>query len=186
MYRILEAMVRWLAPVVTFTAEEIWASMPGSRSESVLFETWYDGLDVCVDADARGWWSTLLGIRATASQVLERMRKDGQIGASLDATLTIHADTAVQSALAESASELRFFFITSEVTLAPLEGRPASSERVELEGAEVYVSAVVSDAAKCIRCWQHRPDVGVDPAHAEICGRCVENVTGQGEDRRWF
>jgi isoleucyl-tRNA synthetase len=186
MYRILEAMVRWLAPVVTFTAEEIWASMPGSRSESVLFETWYDGLDVRVDGDARGWWSTLLGVRATASQVLERMRKDGQIGASLDATLTIHADTATQAALAESASELRFFFITSEVTLAPLEGRPASAERVELDGGEVYVSAAVSDAAKCIRCWQHRADVGVDPAHPEICGRCVENVTGQGEDRRWF
>jgi isoleucyl-tRNA synthetase len=186
MYRILEAMVRWLAPVVTFTAEEIWASMPGSRTESVLFETWYDGLDVRVDGDARGWWSTLLGVRATASQVLERMRKDGQIGASLDATLTIHADTATQAALAESASELRFFFITSEVTLAPLEGRPASAERVELDGGEVYVSAAVSDAAKCIRCWQHRADVGVDPAHPEICGRCVENVTGQGEDRRWF
>jgi isoleucyl-tRNA synthetase len=186
MYRILEAMVRWLAPVVTFTAEEIWASMPGSRSESVLFETWYDGLDVRVDGDARGWWSTLLGVRATASQVLERMRKDGQIGASLDATLTIHADIATQAALAESTSELRFFFITSEVTLAPLEGRPASAERVELDGGEVYVSAAVSDATKCIRCWQHRADVGVDPAHPEICGRCVENVTGQGEDRRWF
>jgi isoleucyl-tRNA synthetase len=186
MYRILEAMVRWLAPVVTFTAEEIWASMPGSRSESVLFETWYDGLDVRVDGDARGWWSTLLGVRATASQVLERMRKDGQIGASLDATLTIHADTATQAALAESASELRFFFITSEVTLAPLEGRPGSAERVELDGGEVYVSAAVSDATKCVRCWQHRADVGVDPAHPEICGRCVENVTGQGEDRRWF
>ena len=186
MYRILEAMVRWLAPIVTFTAEEIWASMPGSRSESVLFETWYDGLDVREDGDARGWWSTLLGVRASASQVLERMRKDGQIGASLDATLTVHADTATQAALAESASELRFFFITSDVTLAPLEGRPTSAERVELDGAEVYVSASVSDAAKCIRCWQHRADVGVDPAHPEICGRCVENVTGQGEDRRWF
>ncbi|WP_213948798.1 isoleucine--tRNA ligase [Luteibacter sp. dw_328] len=186
MYRILEAMVRWLAPIVTFTAEEIWASMPGSRSESVLFETWYDGLDVREDGDARGGWSTLLGIRASASQVLERMRKDGQIGASLDATLTIHADTATQAALAESASELRFFFITSEVTLSPLEGRPTAAERVELDGAEVYVSAAVSEAAKCIRCWQHRSDVGVDPAHPEICGRCVENVTGQGEDRRWF
>jgi isoleucyl-tRNA synthetase len=186
MYRILEAMVRWLAPIVTFTAEEIWASMPGSRSESVLFETWYDGLDVREDGDARGWWSTLLGVRASASQVLERMRKDGQIGASLDATLTVHADTATQAALAESASELRFFFITSDVTLAPLEGRPTSAERVELDGAEVYVSASVSEAAKCIRCWQHRSDVGVDPAHPEICGRCVENVTGQGEDRRWF
>ena len=57
---------------------------------------------------------------------------------------------------------------------------------MELDGAEVYVSAAVSDAAKCIRCWHHRPDVGVDPAHPEICGRCVDNVTGQGEDRRWF
>jgi len=186
MYRILEAMVRWLAPIVTFTAEEIWASMHGSRSESVLFETWYDGLDVRGDGDSRGGWSTLLAIRASASQVLEGMRKGGQIGASLDATLTIHADTATQAALAESASELRFFFITSDVTLAPLEGRPVSAERVELDGAEVYVSADVSGAVKCIRCWHHRPDVGVDPAHPEICGRCVENVTGQGEDRRWF
>ncbi|PTR25477.1 isoleucyl-tRNA synthetase [Luteibacter sp. OK325] len=186
MYRILEAMVRWLAPIVTFTAEEIWVSMPGSRSESVLFETWYEGLDVREDGDARGWWSTLLGVRASASQVLERMRKDGQIGASLDATLTIHADTATQAALAESASELRFFFITSEVTLATLEGRPTSAERVELDGAEIYVSAAVSEAVKCIRCWQHRVDVGVNPAHPEICGRCVENLTGQGEDRRWF
>jgi isoleucyl-tRNA synthetase len=186
MYRILEAMVRWLAPIVTFTAEEIWESMPGSRSDSVLFETWYDGLDVREDGDTRGWWSTLLTIRASASQVLEGMRKDGRIGASLDATLTIHADTATQAALAESASELRFFFITSDVTLSPLEGRPASAERMELDGAEVYVSADASEAVKCIRCWHHRPDVGVDPAHPEICGRCVENVTGQGEDRRWF
>ena len=186
MYRILEAMVRWLAPIVTFTAEEIWESMPGSRSESVLFETWYDGLDVREDGDARGWWSTLLGVRNSASQVLERMRKDGQIGASLDAVVTIHADTATQAALAESAAELRFFFITSEVTLSPLEGRPTSAERVELDGAEVYVSATVSEAVKCIRCWQHRADVGANPDHPEICGRCVENVTGQGEDRRWF
>jgi isoleucyl-tRNA synthetase len=186
MYRILEAMVRWLAPIVTFTAEEIWESMPGSRSESVLFETWYDGLDVREDGDARGWWSTLLGVRNSASQVLERMRKDGQIGASLDAAVTIHADTATQAALAESAAELRFFFITSEVTLSPLEGRPTSAERVELDGAEVYVSATVSEAVKCIRCWQHRADVGANPDHPEICGRCVENVTGQGEDRRWF
>jgi isoleucyl-tRNA synthetase len=186
MYRILEAMVRWLAPIVTFTAEEIWESMPGSRSDSVLFETWYDGLDVREDGDARGWWSTLLTIRASASQVLEGMRKGGQIGASLDATLTIHADTATQAALAESASELRFFFITSDVSLSTLEGRPASAERVELDGAEVYVSADVSEAVKCIRCWHHRPDVGVDPVHPEICGRCVENVTGQGEDRHWF
>ncbi|UPG87060.1 isoleucine--tRNA ligase [Luteibacter aegosomatis] len=186
MYRIVEAMVRWIAPIMSFTAEEIWQQLPGTRGESVLFETFYEGLDVRQDADARAWWSNLLAIRDTASRVLEGMRKAGQIGASLDATLTVHADLPTQTALAESASELRFFFITSDVVLAPLDGRPASAERVEVDGAEVYVSASVNEDAKCVRCWHHRPDVGVDPAHPEICGRCVENVVGQGEDRRWF
>jgi len=186
MYRIAEAMVRWIAPMLSFTAEEIWQHLPGPRSESVLFETFYDGLDVRQDAETRAWWSKLLTIRETASRVLEGMRKAGQIGASLDATLTLHADLPTQSALAESADELRFFFITSDVTLAPLEGRPANAEKVELEEGEVYVSAAVTDWAKCIRCWQHRADVGHDPAHPEICGRCVENVAGPGEDRRWF
>jgi isoleucyl-tRNA synthetase len=186
MYRIAEAMVRWIAPMLSFTAEEIWQHLPGTRSESVLFETFYEGLDVRQDAETRAWWSKLLTIRETASRVLEGMRKAGQIGASLDATLTLHADLPTQSALAESADELRFFFITSDVTLAPLEGRPANAEKVELEEGEVYVSAAVTDWAKCIRCWQHRADVGHDPAHPEICGRCVENVAGQGEDRRWF
>jgi isoleucyl-tRNA synthetase len=186
MYRIAEAMVRWLAPIMTFTAEEAWVLLPGTRDESPLFETWYEGLDTHQDGETRGWWGKLLAIRETASRALEGMRKAGQIGASLDATLTLHADKETQVALAASAPELRFFFITSAVTLADLEGRPASAERVELEGAEVYVAAAVSEDVKCIRCWHHRPDVGVDPAHPEICGRCVENVTGQGEDRRWF
>ncbi|WP_291779095.1 isoleucine--tRNA ligase [Luteibacter sp.] len=186
MYRIVEAMVRWIAPILSFTAEEIWQHLPGSRDESVLFNTFYDGLDVRQDADKRGWWANLIAIRETASRVLEGMRKAGQIGASLDATLTIHADKAVQAALAESADELRFFFITSDAILAPVDGRPDSAEKVETELGEVYVSASVNDDTKCVRCWHHRPDVGADPAHPELCGRCVENVTGQGEDRRWF
>ncbi|WP_132141115.1 isoleucine--tRNA ligase [Luteibacter rhizovicinus] len=187
MYRILEALVRWLAPMTTFTAEEVWAHMPGSRGESVLFETWYDGLDgKRFDADARASWSQLLAIRDTASRVLEGMRRDGLIGASLDATLTVYADGALRNRLAESGDELRFFFITSDVSLAAPEDRPADAVRVDIEGVEAWVSAGVSDAAKCIRCWHHRKDVGVDPAHPEICGRCVENITGQGEDRRWF
>jgi isoleucyl-tRNA synthetase len=186
MYRIAEAMVRWIAPILSFTAEEIWQHLPGRREASVLFETFYEGLDVRQDADTRTWWSNLLAVRETASRVLEGMRKAGQIGASLDASLTIHADSAIQAALAASASELRFFFITSDVVLAPLEGRPATAEKVELEGGEVYVSAAVTDWAKCVRCWHHQPDVGVDPAHPDICGRCVTNVTGPGEDRRWF
>ncbi|HZX69384.1 MAG TPA: class I tRNA ligase family protein, partial [Rhodanobacter sp.] len=187
MYRIAEALVRWLAPVLSFTAEEIWQAMPGERGESVLFETWYDGLAACQGSPGqRRYWADLLAIRDTASRVLEGMRKAEQIGAALEAKLVVHADAALQARYAESADELRFFFITSELELAPLTPRPGDAARVELDGAEAWVSASVSAAAKCVRCWHRRDDVGSHAEHPELCGRCVGNIEGPGENRRWF
>ncbi|TAL94457.1 MAG: isoleucine--tRNA ligase, partial [Rhodanobacter sp.] len=187
MYRIAEALVRWLAPVLSFTAEEIWQAMPGERGDSVLFETWYDGLVACQGLpEQRRYWADLLAIRDTASRVLEGMRKAGQIGAALEAKLVIRADAALQARYAESADELRFFFITSELEVAPLTPRPDDAARVELGGAEAWVCASVSEAAKCVRCWHRRDDVGSHAEHPELCARCVGNVEGPGEDRRWF
>ncbi|MEO9079919.1 MAG: isoleucine--tRNA ligase [Rhodanobacter sp.] len=187
MYRIAEALVRWLAPVLSFTAEEIWQALPGEHSESVLFETWYDGLVATQNSpQQRRYWADLRAIRDTASRVLEGMRKVDQIGAALEAKLVIHVDGALQSRFAESTDELRFFFITSELALAPLTPRPDDAARVELEDAEAWVSASVSEAAKCVRCWHRRDDVGTRAEHPELCGRCVANVEGPGEDRRWF
>jgi len=187
MYRIAEALVRWLAPVLSFTAEEIWKALPGQRGESVLFETWYDGLAATQGSpEQRRYWSDLLAIRDTASRVLEGMRKAEQIGASLEAKLAIHADPALVSRYAPAADELRFFFITSDLRLDVAGGQPDTAVLSELEGADVWVSATVSDAAKCVRCWHRRDDVGQHAAHPELCGRCVSNVDGPGEDRRWF
>jgi len=192
MYRIVEALVRWLAPVLSFTAEEIWQAMPdtsgpGKRSDSVLFETWYDGLAATQNSpEQRRYWADLLAIRDSASRVLEGMRKAEQIGASLEAKLTIYADDATLSRLGETASELRFFFITSELTLASLEPRPADAVKVELDGAEIWISAEVSNAEKCVRCWHRRDDVGSHAEHPELCGRCIGNIQGPGENRRWF
>ncbi len=187
MYRIAEAMVRWLAPVLSFTAEEIWQQLPGERDDSVLFETWYDGLAAAQGApEQRRYWAELLAIRDTASRVLEGMRNAEQIGAALEAKLVIHADTATQSRYTVAAEELRFFFITSDLDLAPLTPRPGGAVKVALEGAEVWVSASVSDAAKCVRCWHRRDDVGRHAEHPELCGRCISNIEGTGEDRRWF
>ncbi len=192
MYRIVEALVRWLAPVLSFTAEEIWRAMPdtsgpGKRGDSVLFETWYDGLAATQDTpQQRRYWADVLAMREGASRVLEGMRKDGQLGAALEATLIIHADEATRERLAASADELRFFFIVSELALAPLSSHPDDATRVELEGAEVWLAAKVSDAPKCVRCWHRRDDVGSHAEHSELCGRCVSNVDGPGEDRRWF
>jgi isoleucyl-tRNA synthetase len=187
MYRIAEALVRWLAPVLSFTAEEIWQAMPGERGDSVLFETWYDGLVACQGSpEQRRFWAGLLAIRDSASRVLEGMRKAERIGAALEAKLVIHADAALQKRYAESADELRFFFITSELGLAPLTPRADDAARVDLDGAEAWVSASVSTAAKCVRCWHRRDDVGSHAEHPELCGRCISNIEGSGEDRRWF
>jgi isoleucyl-tRNA synthetase len=192
MYRIVEALVRWIAPVLSFTAEEIWPLIPGPRAETVLFETWYDGLAATQGSpEQRKFWADLLAIRSAASRLLEGMRANGAIGASLQADVVVHADAATCARFAGVADELRFFFITSELTLADLAVQPDTSERtdvqgVEIEGANVWVAATPSDARKCIRCWHYRADVGTHAGHAEICGRCVENVDGAGEKRRWF
>jgi isoleucyl-tRNA synthetase len=187
MYRIAEALVRWLAPILGFTAEEIWQALPGERGESVLFETWYDGLAAVQGSPGqRRWWADLLAIRETASRVLEGMRKAGRIGAALEAKLAIHADEATVARYAPAADELRFFFITSDVRLDKAGGQPDDAVLTELEGADVWVSATVSDAAKCVRCWHRRDDVGHHADHPELCGRCVSNVEGPGETRRWF
>jgi isoleucyl-tRNA synthetase len=187
MYRIAEALVRWLAPVLSFTAEEIWQQLPGKRDDSVLFETWYDGLAATQNSpEQRRYWADLLAIRDTASRVLEGMRKAEQIGAALEAKLAIHADAATVARYAPAADELRFFFITSELRLDLAGGQPADAVLTELEGADVWVSATVSDAAKCVRCWHRRDDVGRHAEHPELCGRCISNIEGTGENRRWF
>jgi len=187
MYRILEALVRWLAPVLTFTAEEIWQLVPGTRGESVLFETWYEGLDALQgSAEQRKFWSDLLAIRNGAAKLLEGMRNAGQIGAALEAEVTLHADAALRARFVNVADELRFFFITSQLNLSDA-AAPASALGVELDGTKVAVSAKRSEHKKCIRCWHYRADVGTDPEHPEICVRCVDNLPGgPGEQRLYF
>ena len=186
MYRIVQAMVRWLAPMLAFTAEEIWLSLPGRKDESVLFETWYDGLAATQSSpDQRAFWNDLLAIRSGASKLLEGMRNAGAIGAALDAEVTLHGDATLRDRYAEVADELRFFFIASDVRF-DAGATTGDVESVEVSGGKVGIAAVASTQRKCIRCWHHRPDVGSHANHPDICGRCVDNVDGPGEDRRFF
>ena len=187
MYRILEALVRWLAPLTTFTAEEIWQHLPGTRDESVLFETWYDGLaSTQASAAARRCWADLLAARAGVSKVLEGMRVAGSIGASLQADVTLYADAGTRARLDAFGDELRFFFITSTLAWGDPGERPADAVRADVEGCEIWIHARASAAAKCVRCWHYRADVGSHADDPELCGRCVGNIDGPGEDRRSF
>ena len=114
------------------------------------------------------------------------MRNGGAIGASLQAEVTLYVDADTRQRYADAAAELRFYFITSALTLADLADKPADAAKVDIEGSEVWISAEASTAQKCVRCWHYVPDVGSHADDPELCGRCIGNIEGPGETRRWF
>jgi len=180
MFLIAESMVRWLAPILSFTAEEMWRYLPGTRAESVFLTTWHDLPEVPRDAID---WPALIDLRGGVQKKLEEARNRGEIGASLEAEVDIYVPQAEFARLNALGEELRFFLITSEARLHRLEGS-AELERGALElldGRGIIVRA--TDAAKCARCYHRRPDVGQHVEHPEICGRCITNITTAGEKR---
>jgi isoleucyl-tRNA synthetase len=184
MFHIAEAMVRWIAPILSFTADEIWRCLPGQREANVMFATWYERLAL-LPADAPvddSGFEQLLSMREAVSKVLEPMRAGGQIGASLEAEVDLFVDAAALKRYSPVSAELRFLFITSQLNLKPLSGAP--EDVVKEEGIGVLANA--SSHGKCVRCWHYRADVGSHPDDPELCSRCVENVDGAGETRRYF
>ena len=181
MHHILEALVRWLAPVCCFTAEEIWNEMSGEREESVMLATWYEGLEP-TDTATRETWRRLRAVREVVGPKLEELRREKAIGSSLAAEITLEASGRLGEELAAIGDELRFLFISSDVHLAPVAD---AMESAEIEGDTLKVAVRATEHAKCIRCWHHRDDVGSNPDHPEICTRCVGNVEGPGEKRTW-
>jgi len=191
MYRIIDAFARWIAPVLSFTADEIWQYLPGDRHENVLFSTIAE-IDELLPADGAyrlvdgPLMQELLSLREAVSKALEPMRADGKIGASLAAEVEAYADLNIEALEAHPgiADELRFLFITSSFSLKPLASRPA--EAIKAEGSDAWIFAKPSGHAKCVRCWHYRADVGSFADDPELCARCVENVNGDGEARKYF
>ncbi len=185
LYHIFNAMVRWIAPILSFTAEELWEFMPGEKAESVFLNTWYEGLALLPESDGMGdaFWETAMAAKEGTNKVLEMARAEGMKGGSLGAEVTLFCDDAMRESLSQLGDELRFVLITSAATLKPLAEAPADAQETGIEGLKVAMS--VSEKPKCVRCWHHQADVGADPEHPELCGRCVTNVAGGGEQRRF-
>jgi len=181
MFHVLEAMLRWLAPITSFTAEEAWGHMPGKREKTVFIAQWYQGLstlegEVAVtDAD----WQQIMQVKTAVNKAIEAARNNGVIRGSLDAEVVLQADATLHELLANFGEELRFVLLTSGATL----GEHADAQETDLDGFKVAV--IKSEHEKCERCWHHREDVGSHESHPTLCGRCVVNVDGEGEERHF-
>nr|VFJ47299.1 MAG: isoleucyl-tRNA synthetase [Candidatus Kentron sp. FM]VFJ47540.1 MAG: isoleucyl-tRNA synthetase [Candidatus Kentron sp. FM]VFK07804.1 MAG: isoleucyl-tRNA synthetase [Candidatus Kentron sp. FM] len=209
LYHIAEALVRWLAPILSFTAEEIWQQLPGQRAESVFLSEWYSdsalsaGKIAAREQDAKEedkadetrmtdprFWDRIFRVRDAVNRELERLRIAGAIGSALDASVQLYCDGALLDSLAQLADELRFVLITSEASVHPLAERPDDAVEAGPDAAQgddfpLWVRAAPSPHKKCVRCWHRRAEVGENPEHPALCGRCVENVEGEGEVRRY-
>jgi isoleucyl-tRNA synthetase len=183
MYHILESLVRWIAPVLSYTAEEIWALMPGEREQSVFMSQWYEGLFALDDEhyDETFWKETMVLIN-TVNEAIEPLRRDKVIRGSLEATVRVQPlGDGRREFLEKWGDELRFILIVSEATV---ESDPPAeiSDSYETQDYRVWIEK--NSDEKCVRCWHQREDVGQSAEHPELCGRCIENVAGAGEQRR--
>ncbi|BES69977.1 isoleucine--tRNA ligase [Marinobacter nanhaiticus D15-8W] len=184
LYHVAEALVRWIAPILSFTADEIWQHLPGEHGESVFLEDWYAGLTALpADTDmGRDYWERIQEVKEAVNKCLEDARNRGEIKGSLSAEVTLYCEGDLKADLEALGDELRFVLITSEATVAPV-AEASNAEVTNLEGLRVSVKP--TENAKCDRCWHHRADVGEHPEHPKLCGRCIDNIEGQGEARTY-
>nr|Q0HS82.1 RecName: Full=Isoleucine--tRNA ligase; AltName: Full=Isoleucyl-tRNA synthetase; Short=IleRS [Shewanella sp. MR-7] len=183
LFHIAEAMVRWIAPILSFTADEVWQLLPGQRDAYVFTQEWYQDLQsITLDTDlSDAYWDNLLTVRNEVNKVIEQARRDKRIGGSLEAEVTLFADAALTEQLTHIGDELRFVLLTSEAKVLPL--ADATSDAVETELASLKLVVNATTAEKCERCWHHREEVGTIEAHPTLCHRCVTNIEGDGEVR---
>ena len=185
LWHILQAVTRLMAPVLSFTAEEIWTTI-GSKCEqgdSVMLSTWHVLPDQAGESALATRWQAIRAVRADVARTLEELRSAGKIGSSLQADVTLRADAASYDLLDSLGEDLKFVLICSKVTLEKVmrSGIPGDGAGETTSG--VNIEAVASTHAKCARCWHWRKDVGHDSAHPELCGRCTSNLFGSGEVR---
>ncbi|MDP3518901.1 MAG: isoleucine--tRNA ligase [Pseudohongiella sp.] len=184
MYHITEILVRLIAPILSFTADEIWGFVPGKREDSVFLSLFDEGLPVLAPQSdfSDEFWMELMAVKTAVNKELEKQRTDKKIGAALSAEVTLYCDDTLTAHLQRLQDELRFVLIVSAATLRPLSEGAAAAE-TELAGLRVKVEA--SAHSKCVRCWHYRADVGSHAEHPELCARCVDNISGNGELRQY-
>ncbi|MCC5792850.1 MAG: isoleucine--tRNA ligase [Legionellaceae bacterium] len=182
MYHIVQALSCWLAPVLSFTAEEIWEAIPHQSSPSVFLHQWYESWPE-IDSVNMEEWALIQMVREDVNKALERMRKEGGVGSALAAELILYVDAPYYPALSRLGDELRFVMITSSARVHPWDERPDIEGLYESETMSLAVQVISSTFEKCARCWHRRPEVGQSEQHPELCARCEQNIGSEPEVR---
>ncbi|NIF22489.1 MULTISPECIES: isoleucine--tRNA ligase [Pantoea] len=186
LWHIAEALVRWMAPIMSFTADEIWGYLPGERTQYVFTEEWYGDLFGLAEGEALNdaYWDDLLKVRGEVNKVLEQARSDKRLGGALEANVTLFAEPELAAKLQALGDELRFVLLTSGATVADYAQAGEDAQQSELfKGLKIALQK--AEGEKCPRCWHYTTDVGQNAEHAAVCGRCYTNVHGQGEERKF-
>ena len=178
LFQILEALIRWIAPILSFTAEEAWR-LYHSDLESVHLSEWFEDW-VCSSEGSisESEWQQVLKVRSEVNKIIESSRNSGLIGSALEAEIELFCSKDLESILRKFSEELRFVFITSEAKVLKENGE---GEETEIEGLKIKISK--TQEGKCERCWHSRPEVGSIKDHPTLCNRCLENIEGKGEVR---
>ncbi|WP_412498937.1 isoleucine--tRNA ligase [Vibrio furnissii] len=191
LYYIVEALVRWMAPIMSFTADEIWNAMPTNqangeaRGKFVFADEWYEGLFGLAEGEELNneFWTDIQKVRGAVNKLLENARNEKTIGGSLQAEVTLFASDELAAKINKLEDELRFVLLTSKANVQPLAEKSDAAQATDIDGLFVQVNK--TEAEKCDRCWHYTPDVGTIKGHETICGRCVSNVDGEGEVRKF-
>jgi isoleucyl-tRNA synthetase len=181
MYHIVEILTRLIAPILSFTADELWEHIPGKRHDAVFLALFDDGLERLPEAGELddAFWEQIMSVRTAVNRELENRRSAREIGSGLGAEVTLDCSPGLAGQLSRLGDELRFVLLVSDVVLNETDGGEDVGGVAGLSGIRVQPSA----HGKCVRCWHHRPDVGTHDDHPELCGRCVDNIEGNGEQR---
>ncbi len=172
LYHIAHCLTRLMAPILSFTGEEVWSVLAGSAEQSVFEEVWYALPDAKLKAPVVKAWEDIRNVRDQANKQLEELRAAGKIGSALEAEMDIHASGSLYESLMRIEGDLKFVFITSRVTVH------------HREGGGLGFDVQPSKHAKCERCWHYAADVGTHTEHPTLCGRCANNLEGKEEGRR--
>ena len=185
LFHIAEAFTRWISPILSYTADELWEALPNveGREDNVFLAEWYSLPQATVQSELdEEYWSLIAAVKTAVNKVMEAKRNEGEIGKSLSASVTLYCDSNLYTQLSRLQDELRFVLITSAAFVS---NAAAAADAIKTDVEGLFVSVSANRDLKCVRCWHQRPEVGTLENHPELCSRCVENIDGEGEVRHF-